>query len=455
MPPRRRLPLAPQVLLLYALACASLRAEEPRYVAIFDNGERHTGDKVDDWFFADRMPRLNGRNLLDEGNPARVIYDTQSNLAILGAHLELANGDLLPGRVERYEPASASHVATLVVRSPLAGANQTVRVRADAVRRIASSTDKTAFAPGFLESSDGQRVRAERVRFAAQGVRGLTASGTVDFGFVELREAHFDVAEPFLAWRNAIWLDTFEPEQFYFHLHTASGGRLTVPRELARGDIEKASGGASPRFAVQPLWSLDPLYLFHDDIASASQLRLREVPLSLFEPVAVEQRSAISHWPWQANASLQGEPLRVEELVSDLGLATHSYTALTFALPEQAEELFTVVGIDPACRRGGCARASIHRESASGLEIWRSDFLRGGQSPVRVGPLDVRGAKQLTFVTDFAHDGRPTGADPFDIRDFVHWLMPFVRLQPDAWNKFPPREPDQLMPELAGWQIAA
>jgi hypothetical protein len=42
--------------------------------------------------------------------------------------------------------------------------------------------------------------------------------------------------------------------------------------------------------------------------------------------------------------------------------------------------------------------------------------------------VDVTGIKKLLLVTEFAHEGRPKGADPFDIRDAVVWLSPLVKL---------------------------
>jgi hypothetical protein len=42
--------------------------------------------------------------------------------------------------------------------------------------------------------------------------------------------------------------------------------------------------------------------------------------------------------------------------------------------------------------------------------------------------LDVAGLVRVVLVTEFAHEDRPAGADPLDIRDQVCWLDPLVRL---------------------------
>jgi hypothetical protein len=55
----------------------------------------------------------------------------------------------------------------------------------------------------------------------------------------------------------------------------------------------------------------------------------------------------------------------------------------------------------------------------------------------------------VILITEFAHDGRPAGADPLDIRDQVVWLSPLVELDADRAR--------QLRAALAGslgWEIA-
>lgn len=52
----------------------------------------------------------------------------------------------------------------------------------------------------------------------------------------------------------------------------------------------------------------------------------------------------------------------------------------------------------------------------------------GGQAPREIN-LDVRGAKALVLVVDEAHENRPSGADPWDIRDHVDWLWPMLTME--------------------------
>ena len=44
--------------------------------------------------------------------------------------------------------------------------------------------------------------------------------------------------------------------------------------------------------------------------------------------------------------------------------------------------------------------------------IWQREFLKGNDPPVRFGPVVLSQATGLTLVTEFAHQGRPTGTDP-------------------------------------------
>src|SRR6185295_10853217 len=123
----------------------------------------------------------------------------------------------------------------------------------------------------------------------------------------------------------------------------------------------------------------------------------------------------------------------------------HSYSELAFALPSGAKSLSLAVALDRAVGEGGCVRCRIFADSLSGKELWESYVLRGSDEAKATGELDVEGVKQVIFVTEFAHEDRPEGADPLDIRDDVLWLSPLVRLD---WT--PQAGSDLVQAALAG-----
>jgi hypothetical protein len=70
---------------------------------------------------------------------------------------------------------------------------------------------------------------------------------------------------------------------------------------------------------------------------------------------------------------------------------------------------------------------------------------------VNCGPLAVRGGASLRLTADAEPRERPTGADPFDIRDIFNWLEPVVELAPaDLRREIEPHH-FGAQPLLASW----
>jgi len=119
---------------------------------------------------------------------------------------------------------------------------------------------------------------------------------------------------------------------------------------------------------------------------------------------------------------------------SDLGFATHSYSELAVTLPPGARSLSLAVAMDRASGKGGCVRCRIFANHAGGKELWKSRIFRGHEQAQETRELNVENVKQAVLVTDYAHDDRPQGADPFDIRDEVLWISPLVTV--DSTKQF-------------------
>ncbi len=59
----------------------------------------------------------------------------------------------------------------------------------------------------------------------------------------------------------------------------------------------------------------------------------------------------------------------------------------------------------------------------------------------------------MKLIADAVWSGRPSGADPLDIRDVFDWLEPIVELAPQPLDAELARHAEAALPGLAGWRI--
>ena len=125
-------------------------------------------------------------------------------------------------------------------------------------------------------------------------------------------------------------------------------------------------------------------------------------------------------------------------------------------IPSAAVAIRTKVGLDRIVQDGGCINVEVLANSNHSLykrsniigstSVADTDWLPFPQSDV---PL-----KSVTLRTDLAHQERPAGADPFDIRDIVDWFEPEIRLDRSKMK----REINDLatlgVPSFQGWSIS-
>ena len=71
----------------------------------------------------------------------------------------------------------------------------------------------------------------------------------------------------------------------------------------------------------------------------------------------------------------------------------------------------------------------MYLDEISDKPAWSSELLLGSDRPTAVSVPDLRGAKRLILVAEFADDDHPPGTDPMDIRDEVDWLFPFITVK--------------------------
>jgi S1-C subfamily serine protease len=105
---------------------------------------------------------------------------------------------------------------------------------------------------------------------------------------------------------------------------------------------------------------------------------------------------------------------------------------LVFSLPAGAKTFRTRIGLDRIAGDGGCTRARVFAGSTDGTPLYESPLLIGSHETIDTGPIALTGASEaptrLILQVDVAHDNRPRGADPLDIRDTFDWLEPIVEL---------------------------
>jgi NPCBM/NEW2 domain len=448
---------------------------EDRYWALLRDGTVLRGREVKDWYDDRREPTLEGKKLFDKNNPLRVLRDTeQQTTPLVGPFVQFANGDVLPGRLvsgDRIDPSGTlPPCAAVVLRSPLSpwdAEDGEMAVRRDQIARVVFGREPQGpIDPGTVVFADGRRVKVRALRWTIGGVRALTDEGSFAVAWLELAEVHPPDIDPIAAVLRDITAPCPEPDSPVARIQTDDGAVLTYRRAMMRTSSDKKRKGVTFYHAVQPAWALEAVRVPFDHIVWRSYREPDEVPLSALPAQTLAQRSYTGFvWPWRRDANVRGEQLVSGDLMSDVGVGTHSYSEVAFALPPGAKRFTARVGIDRGVGTGGCVQVRVHHDTASGKLLWKSDFLRGGQEPVNVDVSGLEKAKRLVLVTDFGHDGRPAGADPADIRDAVDWLMPRVQVDRNALPQpkvalpaFPSGGGEagfaDAVPPLAGWQLA-
>lgn len=440
----------PALALGLVAAWAGSAAAQP-YEAWRRDGARIEGKQIQALYETGNAARLDGHVLYD-GNPVRMLRNLALTVERSGAVVELTNGDRLPGRVVGREGPTGDppRPARLLVAldQPATGAEiepSTLAVAEAMVRRILVLPAEIApYEPGRVHTSDGRSFMARNWKFTAAGMTGLVSDGVATVGFGQIRRA--DLARSGIAElvAEAGWLS---PQQGppLVRVTLSRGAEISFPRTMARV-VE------GPWLAIRPMWATETIRIRDDRVVWRMWRDANEIPLAAL-PASPVGPAESAKWPWRIGASVRGGELRAGEMAAPTGWGTHAPAATAFTLPAGAKRFSAWVGVDRAVGRGGCALVRVRRDSFDGPELWKSDFLQGGNAPARISPLDVAGVQRLVLVTEIGHQGRPAGADPLDIRDDVDWLLPLVELDPAQVPK-PGKIIGELVPALAGFQIA-
>ena len=424
----------------------ALQAEELDWAVRYEDGSRIEGrlKNVTTLTHADDRAEIEKKGRVFQ-RPASWLRQTGLRPFDPPRWIGFANGDRLPALLRSYEPADPHEgLPNRLVLDP--GVIQVGREgkrdlgvwHDQVVRIVGEPEDAPALGPGALVLDGGQTMIPRAMRWRSDNLRVLAADGIQTVPIASLRSWRAAKPDTMVAVLRDV--ASVAPNHRLMRIETVDGAVITC----AENRVREIDDG---RFLAHPLWSIHALQIRVPDIAHVTYLRPGEVPLVALPAATLHERGFTGFtWRWRAGRNVRGGFLRVGDERSAIGIGSHSDSAIAFDLPAGAERFTAWVGLDAMVGRGGCAKVSLHRDELDTKPLWESGFLRGGGEPVRID-VGVSGAERLILKTDRAHEGRPPGADPFDIRDMVDWLEPRVRLRGT------PEAQPQPMSVLSGWSI--
>ena len=270
-----------------------------------------------------------------------------------------------------------------------------VAVRAASVSRVVlAERAKGPLEPGTITYLDGRRVKVKAMRWTTWGIRALTEEDIVIARWSDLAEVHPPRVDVIDALIDDLTAPCSDPESLFARLITEHGAVLTYRHKMMQIDHKEAAYGGL-HHTVQPGWALDAIRVAFDSISKRSFWRADEIPLSLLPAQTLSERSYTGFtWHWRRNTNVRGTDLFSGRFAAHLGIGTHSASQISFQLPPGAKQLSSWVGIDRAVGNGGCAAVELYRDKVKGKSIWKSDFLRGGNDPVRLNAINIEYTKR-------------------------------------------------------------
>lgn len=473
---RRLLPSWLAACLLVWAAGAPGQDLKPRFVALFQDGTRHQGDALIDWHDNNARPQLEGKALLDPANPIRWLIDRKhSPGGMPDAFVETFTGDRLPGTVTgaalggtAYDPLPP-HVTVdpaAALRPVRNNPNQAlpIRVALPYVRRIVFSGGGRAYRPATAFLSEDRQVGFRAARFGESSVTLLTADGPKRINFSDLVELHLPASDVWDQLLDELALLAPNGTERIIQLETDTG--LIATASLPRMSV-RAYGNNSEheRFihGIQPAWALDILWVDCAEVWARRSWAANEMPLSRIEPAEVHFSTSLAQVgsTYARDRNVEGQSLRASRYDFGWGIGGQSTTRLSFPLSPWVRGFQSKVGLDRMAGTGGCAMARVRLNDADkSAAAWESQLMTGGLAKDGAGIQDTgllkvppSSSKLLLEILD-AHEQRPVGADPFEIRDFVDWLDPMLLLDLTKWPSESLKRIAAQSPGWSAWNVA-
>jgi hypothetical protein len=319
----------------------------------------------------------------------------------VGAQLITAAGDRIPGSVNGGDTKTLQFTPT-VSREQWPIALDAVAALWLAAPPADTPTDPAKYTwlagtppRDVLLYRNGDTVRGALSGFTETGVKFTPDGGTTrEVALTDLTAIGF----------NPRFVRPRKPKGPYAHLILTDGTRLDVTDPAVKENAIVAKAVCGPAVAV-------PL----SKIVALDVLQGSAVYLSDLKPKKAETTGFLgAGWPWAADRTVRGQPLRLltkdGESTSDKGLGTHPKTVLTYDLGGKFTRFEALVGLDTATGKRGRADARV---LVDGKEVALPDLQTLAAGPAVRVMVDVRGAKELTLVVAFG----PTG----DVEADVNW----------------------------------
>lgn len=454
---------------VWLTACGSLATAQTPYLpyrAEFVDGSRKAAETIGAWHETQASPAIDGWPMFDPDRPIRwLLNEAAAPEPPPKARVEFAGGDCLPGRVVAYRAAGESirdclppHfevVPYAAIDCPDMRPRDILRIRAGGIRRIVWNPIAIAYRPRTVYLEDGRQLDFRSVRFGDGEISLLREEGISRVPLGEVAELHFPPTDPWDAYFGQLAALSPDSTARIVEVVTVDGLRASGSTERFQA---RAVGDASKTenwwHAVQPAWSLEPIWIRHDRIWIRRFFLPHEVPLSRIEPAAVRQQPELAGtWHLAVDQNLEGRLLHSGGQEYLWGFGVHGSCELEFPLTAAATTFRVKLGLDRMAGPGGCVRAGVLL-GPSRQSLYVSDFIVGSSTVLDTGPLSLGETPSSLFLrVNAAHDGRPAGADPFDIRDTFDWLAPLVELDRERVKQETARRSARLVPAWEGWSV--
>jgi hypothetical protein len=416
-------------------------AQEDFYTAALVDGQIIEGSHLENW------PDSPGGALLDEqplgttGTPLRWLRNQRAPFPNdPPAGVEFIGGDQLPGEVVgvRSDEAGLSLTVTPAAETLYPGLGRRTELRIDPgeVQRIVWRRKAgRRFTPGRVFLHDGRDLAFRSLQWKETGITVLTEDGITEFAWSDLSELHLPAADPWQAHVRCLAQSDPQGLTRLKTVETSDGLRVTVSTLWFQSPLpyeQRVAGQTTTAWHhyLRPYWSRDPLWIADAAIARTIFFHPEEYLLSRLEPVFSESPQGFGQsWVWQPNRNVRGETMHNGGRDYAWGFGTHAASRLEFSLVDYAKTFRCRVGLDRLAGSGGCAQAMVYLNGASEPR-YTSPILKGSRRAYDLGRIVLSGEppRTLALASVSAHENRPPGADPFEIRDHVDWLEPIVEL---------------------------